>query len=137
MERMVRKLIDDGWREYPDGRRKYARCFFKRFDTPTRCRCNDDKAGMQVCCAVIEFQGRASYELDLCGELQDGTWIKLHQWVMPEDIAQGLAVIPRMLAAWEHIANIGSSGPDAAGGYADSAGCAPRPCPGTSDLKGE
>ena len=49
---MVRKLIDDGWREYPDGPRKYARCFYKRFDTPTRCRCNNDKAGMQVCCAV-------------------------------------------------------------------------------------
>ena len=33
--------------------------------------------------------------------------------------------------------NKGSSGPTAAGGYAGSAGCAPRPCPRASDLKGE
>ncbi len=105
MDHMVSKLIDDGWIEYPDSLRKYARCFYKRFDTPTRCHCNDDKAGMQVRCAVSEIQGSVSYELDLCGKLADGTWIKLHQWAMPEDIAQGLAVIPRMLAAWEHIAN--------------------------------
>lgn len=117
MNALVRKLIDDGWREYPDGFRKYARCFYKRFDTPTRCRCNDDKAGMQVCCAVSEFRWRVSYELDLCGELQDGTWIKLHQWATPEDVEQGLAVIPRMLATWEYIANasrqrIGGKGDD-------------------------
>ena len=104
---LVRKLIDDGWTECPNILRPSARCFYKRFETPTRCRCNDDKAGMQVCCAVSEFQGDVAYELDLCGELPDGTWIKLHQWAMPDDIGKGLSVIPRMLATWEHIANAG------------------------------
>ena len=34
--------------------------------------------------------------------------------------------------------NKGSSGPTAAGGYADSAGCAPRSCPGDSkDFAGQ
>jgi len=105
MESIIRKLIDDGWREYPNGLRKYVRCFYKRFDTPTRCHCNHDKAGSSVCCLVSERDGRVTYELELCGELPDGTWIKLYQWVLPEDIMQGLAVIPRMLATWEHIAN--------------------------------
>ena len=97
------RLLSDGWREYPDQFRKYARCFFKRFDTPTRCICNDDKVGMQICVAVSEHEGRSSYEIDLHGELPDGTWIKLHNHGMPEDIEAGLATIPRLLATWEFI----------------------------------
>lgn len=97
------RLLADGWREYPDQFRKYARCFFKRFDTPTRCACNDDKAGMQICVAVSEHEGRSSYEIDLHGELPDGTWINLHNHGMPEDIEAGLATIPRLLATWEFI----------------------------------
>ena len=105
MEHIVCTLINYGWREYPDSMRRHARCFFKRFDTPTRCRCNNDKAGVQVCCAVSKLNERVSYEISLCGELTDGTWIELHQWSMPEDIEQGLAMIPRMLDTWEYIAN--------------------------------
>lgn len=97
-------LEREGWREYPDQFRKYARCFFKRFDTPTRCRCNDGKAGMRVCVAVSHHEKCWSYEIDLCGELPDGTWIKLHNYGMPSDIEAGLAAIPRLLATWEFIA---------------------------------
>lgn len=97
-------LERDGWREYPDQFRKYARCFYKRFDTPTRCRCNDDKAGMQICVAVSHHEQWWSYEIDLHGELPDGTWIKLHNHGMPPDIKDGLATIPRLLATWEFIA---------------------------------
>jgi hypothetical protein len=96
-------LKREGWREYPDQFRKYARCFYKRFDTPTRCRCNDDKAGMQVCVAVSHHEKRWSYEIDLSGELPDGTWVKLHNWCMPEKLKDGLATIPRLLATWESI----------------------------------
>ena len=97
-------LVSDGWHEYPDQFRKYARCFFKRFDTPTHCAGNDEKHGMQVCVAVSEYGGRFSYEIDLHGELPDGTWIKLHNHGMPEDVEKGLATIPRLLATWEFIA---------------------------------
>ena len=98
-------LLSDGWKEYPDQFRKYARCFFKRFETPTRCACNNDKEGMQVCVSVSEYDGRASYEIDLHGELPDETWIKLQNHGMPNDIKAGLATIPRLLATWEFIAS--------------------------------
>jgi hypothetical protein len=97
-------LLDrGGWREYPDQFRKYARCFYKRFDTPTRCRCNDDKPGMQVCVAVSQHDQQCAYEIELAGELSDGTWIKLHNWAMPDRIEDGLATIPRLLDTWEFI----------------------------------
>jgi hypothetical protein len=99
------KLLADDWREYPDQFRKYARCFYKRFDTPTRCACNDDKAGMQICFAVSEYEGVESIEADICGELPDGTWVKIMQHGLPKDLAGCLAVIPRMLATWESISN--------------------------------
>ena len=94
-------LKANGWKEYPDQFRKYSRCWFKRFDTPTPCRCNSDKPGMQVCVAVSEHDNHQSYEIDVQGELPDGTWIKLHNWAMPKSIEAGVALIPRLLGAWE------------------------------------
>jgi len=94
-------LEDLGWKEYPQRFRMAKGCFYKRFDTPTRCRGNDDKAGIQVCIAVYE----RGYQIDLQGELPDGTWIKLEQWCMPKDILEGLKLIPRLLETWEFIAN--------------------------------
>lgn len=59
---------------------------------------------MQVCVAVCEYDGRFSYEIDLHGELPDGTWIKLHNHGMPENIEACLVKIPRLLETWEFIA---------------------------------
>lgn len=59
---------------------------------------------MQVCVAVCQYEKWWSYEIDLHGELPDGTWIKLHNHGMPPDIEAGLATIPRLLATWEFIA---------------------------------
>jgi len=98
---IIKTLVDNGWKEYPDSFRRYARCFFKRFDTPTVCAGNQDKPGIQVCIAV---SGRG-YEVDICGGLDDDTWVKIHQWSMPQDIHDGLAIIPRLIATWEFIAN--------------------------------
>ncbi len=58
---------------------------------------------MQVCVAVSRYEQWWSYELDLSGELPDGTWIKLHNWSMPESLEDGLATIPRLLKTWEFI----------------------------------
>jgi len=52
---------------------------------------------------MYEYEGRTSYELDLHGELPDGTWIKFLNHGMPEDLKEGLAAIPRLLATWEFI----------------------------------
>ena len=107
---LCQHFADDGWREYRDAFKKRARCFAKRFDTPTRCGCNSDKAGMQVVVSVADFdgypamQGLVTYEISLTGELSDGSWIELHQWMLPDDIAEGLKLIPRLLDTWEHIA---------------------------------
>lgn len=93
-------LAAGGWREYPN-QFKSARCFYKHFDTPTRCACNDDKPGMQIEISVSERDGVENYEMELNGEMRDGTWLKLHQWVLPNDIKQVVALIPRLLGIWE------------------------------------
>ena len=109
MNEIIAKLTDAGWREFPDILHETARCFFKRYETPTRCRCNDDKWGMQVCLRVYppykHFGG--IFELELSGELPDGTWIGLHSWAMPSDLDKCLATIPRLLDTWEYIVNRG------------------------------
>lgn len=98
MHELIQHLTDNGWVEYPNQFGE-QRTFYKRFDTPTRCAVNETK-DMNVCVSV----GR-SYELEILGELSDGTWIKHYQWSMPDDYMKGLAMIPRLLATWEFAAN--------------------------------
>jgi len=92
-------LIKQGWKECPNQFKKYARCFYKHFETPTSCHCNNDKTGKQVELAVVEVTG--SCELELNGELADGTWIRLLNHGLTKDLASVLSLIPRMLATWE------------------------------------
>ena len=94
-------LIKQGWKEYPNQFKKYSRCFYKRFATPTSCHCNNDNTGIQVKISVVEWQGTGSCELELGGELVDGTWMQLHNHGLPRDIDAVLALIPRMLMVWE------------------------------------
>ena len=93
------KLIEQGWKECPNQLKKYARCVYKQFETPTCCHCNNDKTGIQVEISVVESAG--SCELELGGELADGTWMRLHNHGLPNDLNFVLALIPRMLATWE------------------------------------
>lgn len=102
----IETLLAQGWREYPDQFLKHARCFYKRFDTPTRCSCNRNKAGIVVSFEVYEHVNVESIEAETCGELPDGTWVKIQQYALPKDINACLAIIPRMLATWEAIANL-------------------------------
>ena len=103
-QQRAQQLTADGWREYPDQFRDYARTFYKRFTTPSQCRCNDDKRGMQVCIA-LSIDGHAGFppgfEIDLCGELKDGSWVKLCNYGMRDSLEEGIAAIPRLLEAWE------------------------------------
>lgn len=104
-DELAAALLTAGWREGCAGK-DYTRLVYKQFDTPTRCHLNDDKAGMQV---VIEATALPGYpdmvELDVSGELADGTWIRLQQWALPMEAEAVLGVIPRLLATWEFIAN--------------------------------
>ena len=94
-------LLGLGWREYRNHFKEYSRCFYKRFETPTRCRCNSDRSGMQIEIAMSEHGAVESSEIELSGELADGTWMRLHNYVLPKDLDAVLALIPRMLATWE------------------------------------
>jgi hypothetical protein len=92
-------LLENGWNSdtyvlYPN-----AECFFKRFETPTQCHCNDDKKGLLVMIAV--YAVNIEVEVEVVGELFDGTWIKIHQYALPKDIAEVLKIVPRLLVAWE------------------------------------
>ena len=49
--------------------------------------------------SVVESAG--SFELELGGELVDGTWMRLLNHGLPKDLASVLSLIPRMLATWE------------------------------------
>lgn len=102
-------LTSQGWKEYPDQFRKYARCFFKRFSTPTRSCGNADKEGQQVCIAVSEHEGVESLEIVIYGGLPDDSAITLHNYGLPKDVNVVLALTPRLLSTWEHIANFQTS----------------------------
>ena len=95
------ELLAGGWREYPNQFRKYARCFYKQFDTATRCHWNDDKPGMQIQISVSEHEGRVSMELELCAGMKDETWLTIHNYALPKTVNEVTALIPRMLAVWE------------------------------------
>jgi hypothetical protein len=98
---ICKTLLEQNWKEYPSQLKKYARCFYKQFETPASCHCNNDKTGIQVEVSVVEWEGTGSCELELGGELVDGTWMRLHNHGLPRDIDAVLALIPRMLMVWE------------------------------------
>jgi len=98
---ICKTLLEQNWKECPNQFKQYARCFYKYFETPTSCHCNNDKTGIQVEVSVAEWQGTGSCELELSGELVDGTWMRLHNHGLPRDIDAVLALIPRMLMVWE------------------------------------
>jgi hypothetical protein len=101
----IQHLQNQGWKEYPNRFKPHARCFYKRYNTPTRCSCNDDKEGMQVCVNYYKHDDNESFEIELCGEANDGTWLELKNYSLSSDIEKAIAVIPRLLATWETFAN--------------------------------
>ena len=92
------ELLAAGWRECPNNFKKWARCFYRRYDTPTRCACNDDKPGIQIEIAVSDT---GNMEMELNGQLRDGTWMHMHYYSLPPTVTEVLALMPRMLATWE------------------------------------
>ena len=98
-------LVTNGWRESRNRLKTHAMCFYKFYKTETLCRANRDKSGMQIEVALSYISELAHepkcIELELAGELADGTWLKIYQWMLPMDISVALKVIPRMLKTWE------------------------------------
>lgn len=109
---LIPLLLADGWKEYKDGRHPLStHNLYKRFDTPTRCACNDDKKGMQVTIHLYPA-GRypnlttvpESMEMEIAGQLPDESWYKVHAWCLdPISLETVNKTIPRLLAGWESI----------------------------------
>ena len=101
LTKVYEELVLKGWRESPNANRKYARCFFKRHDTPSRCFGNSDKAGITVQIAVTDWHGLVSMELEVCGGLSDNSWLTLLNYSLPKTVTEVEALIPRLLRIWE------------------------------------
>lgn len=109
MSKRTDKLLASGWKEYEDTLHKEARAFYKRFDTPSRCRCNSDKPGMQIVVRIYDVWGLGGIKIDdviteLYGELPDGSWVKIENYALPEKVNIERDIVPRLLAAWEAVA---------------------------------
>ena len=98
-------LIEHGWKESYDPDKK--RIYYKAFETPTRCGCNYDK-DLQVICTPWKHRETESFELDICGELPNGTWIQFKLYSLPSELEEALTQIPILLAAWEAAAGAGN-----------------------------
>lgn len=100
-------LLSLGWRKDKDQFRSYADMFWKRHETATKSHPNSDRDGANIIIYVSEFNGVQNAEMELVGELPDGTWVKLLNYGLPKTTPEILATIPRMLATWECMANHG------------------------------
>ena len=100
-ERCCEELKADGWREYPNPVKSYARCFYKQIDTPTVCFGNQDKPGVQIEVSVSEFREFTSMSIELRAGLKDDTWLIIQNYSIPNDVKSVKALIPRLLAVWE------------------------------------
>ena len=101
----IQHLKNEGWIESPNRLKPTSRCFYKRFDTPTRCNLNNGKAGIQVVINVSQWEGRESFEIEICGEAKDESWIQMLNYGYIVSIEDGLKTIPRLVAMWEVFAN--------------------------------
>jgi hypothetical protein len=95
------RLRESGWREYPNQFKRHARCFYKWFPSVFRCQHNEDKPGIQVELAVSVWDERTAYELEIVGGLPDGTSISLHNYGLPKDIGEVVALVQRLVRLWD------------------------------------
>jgi len=103
---VVEALRADGWRGggfTPND--DYVRRLYRFYKTPTHCACNADKPGIQLECAVWEFPDGcgAKIYIELVAETPDGKWPKIQ--IGCDSLEDMENQIPRLLAAWELIAN--------------------------------
>lgn len=101
IENICAELLAGGWHESPNQFKAHSRCFYKRFDTPTRCSGNNDKLGMQIGISVSYLGQTPVMELELCAGLADGTWVKILNYSLPETLSEVTDLIPRLLRVWE------------------------------------
>jgi hypothetical protein len=94
-------MNNGGWRRYVQAGSRADRSYYKRFATPTPCRCNADKPGIQVTAHAYCREGQVNVEMSLSGELADGSWINVNRYGIPGGVPDALAAVPEMLRVWE------------------------------------
>ncbi len=87
-------LVTQGWEPSTHGGWLYS----KAFPTTTRCGFYKGVPGIQV---TFRFITSRDYFFELRGQLPDGTWASVTRHRLPDDIEEGLKVIPGMLKVWE------------------------------------
>lgn len=98
-------LTQNGWKEYPNQFKKYARCFYKRFPNSTPCSWNDDKPGIQVELAVYERDGMYGFGLEIVAGLKDATGLRIEKYALPNKLEDVLSLVPGLIDLWEYATN--------------------------------
>lgn len=92
-------LSSNGWVKYTSFGKPI---WCKRFDTPTRCKCNDDKSGVQIVIKEHEFDGWLSCSIDLTAKKQDDEWVEISIYGISDGLIEMLdRQCHQLLAAWE------------------------------------
>jgi len=60
---------------------------------------------MQVCVSVSQWKEYQSFEIEICGEASDESWIKMLNYGHRVEIDEVIETIPRLLAMWETFTN--------------------------------
>ncbi|MFA7287424.1 MAG: hypothetical protein WC055_00945 [Melioribacteraceae bacterium] len=85
--------------------------WWKKYNTETRCKCNDDKPGIQILVYGWDIkyssEEHKEFEIELCAEPKDGEWVTFKVYgIKDESIFDVLEVqIQKLISAWEAINN--------------------------------
>jgi len=102
-------LAANGWREWTThASESHDRTWYKRIATPTQCKLNADKPGMQVCLKQWDFtkyrasSGHVSYRLEIAGECQDDRSITVSTGIGDDELTAVLdSQIEKLRRVWE------------------------------------
>jgi len=106
-DKLENELLEAGWKTYTEITKEHCTNFYKAFNTATRCLCNNNKVGMQILVHIYHAQRIGDVdlgpgiEIELHGELEDETWVKVTQHGGITTLDDITRCIPRMLRMWE------------------------------------
>ena len=103
----IDELIEDGWTLYTDNLSQATADLYRRVPSDFRCKCNDDKEGIQFTIAIYESQGHVplpdSAQLKLRAQMPNDEWVDLRVYgLSPENIVESIHThMIALLRAWD------------------------------------
>lgn len=103
-------LLSKGWVLSKNGSKSYASCYYKRFPTKRWCSLNKRTTNsghqaihVELAVSLFNHSGEqvTSYELEIRGQLKDGTSILILNHALPDNLNAVLRKIPRLIRIWE------------------------------------